>query len=390
MIPIGTDARQRSTPWMNYAIVAVHVAAFVVQGAFPRLDRLALDPLDPPLYSFFTYALLHGGLPHLASNLLFLLIFGNSVNDKMGHAAYLGFYLAACVFAGAGYAVTSDVPVIGASGAVSAVTGAYICLFPRANIRLLFWLWGIIEIPSLWFIGFFFAQDLFFNFAGVPTGTAHMAHISGTVFGFAVCFALLHFHLLPRDHFDVVALFKQWNRRRQFRALTAGGYNPFAASEKLRADRTLPVPRDARQQQIDELRQRITDALGARDHAAAASLYLELRKLDPEQVLARQAQLDVANQLASQQLYPYAAEAYELFLIHYRNFAQLEQVELMLGLIYARYLLKFDRARELLIKAMSRLHGERELTLARDELRRVEIELAVRAPNPSRSGTPGA
>lgn len=379
MIPIGTDARQRTTPWMNYAIVVVHVAAFMVQGAFPRLGRLALDPIDPSLYSFFTYALLHGSMAHLASNLLFLFIFGNSVNDKMGHLAYLGFYLSACIFAGVGYAATTSVPVIGASGAVSAVTGAYICLFPRANVRLLFWLWGIIEIPSLWFIGFFFAQDLLFNFAGTPTGTAHMAHISGTVFGFVVCFALLQFHLLPRDHFDVVALFKQWNRRRQFRELTAAGYNPFGASEKLRADRTLPQPRDARQQQIDELRRAIGDALARRDNATAASLYLDLRRIDPQHVLARQAQLDVANQLASQQLYPHAADAYELFLRHYRNFEQLEQVELMLGLIYARYLLKFDRARELLIKAMARLHSERELTLAREELRRVEIEQAVRS-----------
>ena len=380
MIPIGTDARLRTTPWMNWAIIGVHVLAFLVQSRMPRMTgRLALNPLDPSLYSFFTYTLLHGDVMHLASNMLFLYIFGNSVNDKMTHVGYLGFYLAACVFAGVGYAAFASHPVIGASGAVSAVTGAYLCLFPRANVSILLWWWGVFEIPSLWFIGFYFFQDLFFNFSPIPTGTAHMAHLSGTVFGFVVCFVLLSLHLLPRDHFDVASLFKQWNRRRQFRDVTASGYDPFAYAPSKRIDPRLPAPRDARQDQIHDVRGGITDALASHDLHRAAELYLQLRKIDPEQVLARQAQLDVANQLASQQLYPQAAEAYELFLRHYKNFEQIEQVELMLGLIYARYLLRYDQAKECLLRAMARLHGDRELSLAREELRRVEIEQAIKS-----------
>jgi outer membrane protein assembly factor BamD (BamD/ComL family) len=101
-------------------------------------------------------------------------------------------------------------------------------------------------------------------------------------------------------------------------------------------------------------------------------VYLQLRSVDPEQVLARQAQLDVASQLASQQLYPQAAEAYELFLRHYKGYEQIEQIELMLGLIYARYLRKYDRAKEYLIRAMAKLTGDRELSLAREELKRID------------------
>ena len=96
--------------------------------------------------------------------------------------------------------------------------------------------------------------------------------------------------------------------------------------------------------------------------------------------MARQAQLDVAAQLASQQLYPQAAEAYELFLRHYRNYEQIEQVELMLGLIYARYLDRYDRAKEYLIRAMARLHGDREIKLARNELDRIESVADGTAP----------
>jgi outer membrane protein assembly factor BamD (BamD/ComL family) len=97
-----------------------------------------------------------------------------------------------------------------------------------------------------------------------------------------------------------------------------------------------------------------------------------LRSIDPSQVLARQAQLDVANQLNTQQRYDDAAGAYEAFLANYPKFEQIEQVELMLGLIYARYLRRYDRAKEFLVKSLARLHGEREISMARSELMRIE------------------
>ena len=86
------------------------------------------------------------------------------------------------------------------------MTGAYLVLFPRSNITI-FYAWffiGKYEIPSMWFIAFFFAEDVFFNFAG-DTGVAHMAHIGGTIFGFVVSLSLLMLQLLPRDQFDLVA-----------------------------------------------------------------------------------------------------------------------------------------------------------------------------------------
>src|SRR3954471_21242309 len=158
VIPLRTDNRLRATPWMNWAIIALNIAAFMVQWWFPQpMYRLRLDPRDPSLATFFTYTLLHQGVGHLASNMLFLYIFGNSVNDKMGGIGYLGLYLAGAVFSGVGYVATSTMPVIGAGGAVSAITGAYLVLFPRAHVTLLYFFFyiGVIEIPSLWVIGFY-------------------------------------------------------------------------------------------------------------------------------------------------------------------------------------------------------------------------------------------
>ena len=383
MIPLRTDSRLRATPWMNWGIIALNVAVYMVQSRVPQVTRLlALRPDDPTLLTFFSYSLLHASVMHLAGNMLFLYIFGNNVNDKMGSVGYLGFYLAGGVFSGIGQVAMAggSIPVVGASGAVSSVTGAYMVLFPRAHVTLLYYFLyiGVIEIPSAWFIGFFFVKEFFLNFAGMETGVAHMAHLVGAGFGFVVTFGLLSANLLPRDHFDVVALVKQWNRRRQFRDITASGYDPFAYSPaaRVRAENRLPAPADPKQEQIQDIRAQIAEAMNQRDHPKAAELYVQLRDIDADQVLARQTQLDVANQLASQQNYEQAAAAYELFLRHYKNFEQIEQVELMLGLIYARYLSRYDRAKEYLLRAMARLHGDRELGLARAELQRIEPLLA--------------
>ena len=122
-------------------------------------------------------------------------------------------------------------PVLGASGAIAAVTGAYLILFPRSHVTIVYFFFfvGLFELQSLWFILLFFGMDVVLNFSG-ETGVAHMAHIGGTLFGCGICLILLVLHLLPRDQFDVWALLQRWNKRRQYRDLVAGGYNPFDGS----------------------------------------------------------------------------------------------------------------------------------------------------------------
>jgi hypothetical protein len=295
----------------------------------------------------------------------------------MGQLGYLGFYLAGGVIAGVGHAAYAQSPVIGASGAVAAVTGAYLVLLPRSNITLFyfFFIVGAFEIPSLWFVLFTFAMDLVGEFhplwLGGPEAVAHMAHITGTIFGAALCLILLSCRIIPRDQFDVLSLFARWNRRRQYRQLVSAGYNPFGyvPPQPTNMRQSEPDPRTAR---LLEMRAEISEAIAHRNLPQAAHLFLELKKLDPTQLLSRQAQLDVANQLASQQFFAQAAEAYDQFLSHYPNFEQIEQVELMLGVVYARYLQQYDRARQLLLRALARLHSEREIQWARSELARIE------------------
>ena len=146
------------------------------------------------LATVFSSMFMHGGLLHLGGNMLFLWIFGNNVEDAMGPVKYLLFYLAGGVAAIAlqtGVDLDAAVPTLGASGAVSAVLGAYIVLHPRARIITLIFIilfFTIIELPAMVVLGLWFAQQLVFGLldyasAGEGGGVAYFAHIGGFAFG---------------------------------------------------------------------------------------------------------------------------------------------------------------------------------------------------------------
>jgi membrane associated rhomboid family serine protease len=372
-LPIRTDSPLRRTPYMNFALIAANFICYIIQQSLGRqkIAPFVLNHANLHLYSYFTYQFLHGDPWHIIGNMLFLYIFGNNVNDKLGNLGYLAFYLAGGVFAGIGFVVMSGTSVIGASGAVAAITGAYLVLFPRSHITILyfFFLIGTYEVPCIWFIAFFFAQDVVLNMIHVAgmQNVAHTAHIAGTMFGFAVCISLLAARMLPRDQFDIVALIQRWNRRRTYRDMVSQGYNPFGYAPEV-AQQAPRQTFDPNMERIQDMRAAISDAVSHQDLSRAAQLYLNLLTIDPQQVLARQTQLDVANQLASNAQYREAANAYESLLRFYRNAEQAEQVELMLGLIYARYLSDRTKARSYLTSALEKLHGQREIDLARAEL----------------------
>ena len=234
IIPLRTDSPLRSTPYMNWGLIVVNVLIFVATLSFPKLSNgFDLSSRQPELYQFFSYQFLHAGWMHLIGNMLFLYIFGNNVNDRLGHVGYLALYLAGGIFAGISYIATSTGQggLVGASGSISTITGAYLILLPRSNVTVAYFiiLPGVTEIASIWLILGFFAYDIYLNFSSLDS-VAHTAHIGGTVFGAAMCAMLLAFHLLPRDPFDVIAMAQRWNRRRQYRDMVAQGYNPFEYS----------------------------------------------------------------------------------------------------------------------------------------------------------------
>ena len=151
-----------------------------------------LDAIPPPL-TLLTTIFLHGGFLHLAGNMLFLQVFGDNVEDSMGHGAFVGFYLA-CGASGALLHAfmnpASEQPLIGASGAVAGVIAAYLVLYPRAQI------WGLMlnlipmRIPAAWMLGLWIVVQVFHAFTGDESSTAWWAHVGGFCAGLVLIQAL--------------------------------------------------------------------------------------------------------------------------------------------------------------------------------------------------------
>ena len=162
----------------------------------------ASDWVSQQTLTVFSHMFLHGGWLHLMGNLLFLWIFAVNVEDRLGRPLFLGLYLAGGIAAAAGHVIaepTSDLPMVGASGAISAVLGAYLVLFPRARIQSLVFLgffYELIAVPAVLVLGFWFVLQLIDGFAslgltaGAGAGIAFWAHIGGFVAGMVMALPL--------------------------------------------------------------------------------------------------------------------------------------------------------------------------------------------------------
>lgn len=395
LLPIRTNIWPRRTPYANYVLIALNVFIFLVSYGGPyryiiegRVIPLPIRPwaagwlLVPAAWryhQFLTYAFLHGGFLHIIGNMFFLYIFGKNINDRFGHFWYIVFYLGGAIFSGIGHTLMSTgsyVPTLGASGAVAAVTGAYLVLYPQTLITVLYWFFfiGTFDIPALYFIGI--KMIVIDNvIARVSPGVAYDAHLAGYAYGILITLGLLATHLVSTSQFDLLAMLKRWNRRRQYRDVVSEGYDPFSGMGGRRRveAREVPIsPEEAqKRERVDELRHAISDRMTQRNVAAAADLYLELMAVDPEQVLPRQYLLDIANHLAGDGRPAEAARTYEQFLSLYSSYEYAEQVQLMLGILYSRYLNDRQQAIAHLQKAADRLTDPGQQKMCRDELARL-------------------
>ena len=389
IIPIRTDYRMTRTPWVNYLLVASNVIIFLLgyDGSHVcRIDYWLLHPDLPQLHQFVSSVFLHAGWSHLIGNMIFLWVFGNAINDRFGHVGYLAFYLAGGVLAGLGYMVLSgNSPVLGASGAVSAVTGAYLVLLPRVRVTVLFFFLYIltpIEISSLVFLMF----QLIWNLWMMPEisgaaggGVAYSAHIAGYAYGIILAAALLVTKILPRDAYDLLNLIRNSRRRGRFRRMAAQGYDPFGHVGHAAGPPRRNVRVKSRQERSSEsvgareleLRRGIAEATSRHDLPGAAARYLELVQIVDGAVLPRQQQLDVANQLMSSNQHPAAADAYERFIKHHATYEHIADIYLMLGLIYCRYLDQNDRAERNLEQAVCLLTDPEKIELAKSDLAKI-------------------
>ena len=207
MIPLRDVIPSRTTPVVTTTIIALNVLVFVYQWSLGSRDAnefvytWGLVPADFRLVTMVTSMFLHGGFLHVGGNMLYMWIFGDNVEDRMGRGRFVAFYLA-CGFIAALTQMFvnpgSTVPMVGASGAIAGVMGAYFVMFPHSRILTLipFIFLQVVEVPAMFFLPIWFLMQ-FLNGVGSITqveaatgGVAFWAHIGGFVFGVLGGFAL--------------------------------------------------------------------------------------------------------------------------------------------------------------------------------------------------------
>jgi len=211
VIPLHDDNPTERTPFVTILIIIACVVVFFYQVSLPRNPGQAFIfhygaipsvvfghaqlPDDvaafPAVMTLFTSMFLHGGWMHLIGNMLYLWVFGNNIEDVMGHARFVVFYLLCGVVAALSHAMTdpsSQVPMVGASGAISAVLGAYLLLFPRAHVLVLIPGFGMTRVAAGIVLGMWFVTQLIsggMSMGATGGGVAFFAHIGGFVAGMA-------------------------------------------------------------------------------------------------------------------------------------------------------------------------------------------------------------
>jgi membrane associated rhomboid family serine protease len=224
MIPYKDDNPTRTFPYITIGLIAANAVIFLLQmtssadlrqtvfayGAIPQfiLTFKTVQPIHPFL-TIFTSMFMHGGILHIFGNMLYLWIFGDNIEDRLGHIRFLIFYLLCGIAAAYSHAITepsSILPMIGASGAVSGILGAYMLLFPRARVHTLIFLGffiQVIRLPALFIIGLWvviqFLNSIINRGIAGQGGVAWFAHIGGFIFGIL----MIRFFLKPkkRDYF---------------------------------------------------------------------------------------------------------------------------------------------------------------------------------------------
>ncbi|TKS60829.1 MAG: rhomboid family intramembrane serine protease [Nitrospira sp.] len=213
MIPLHDDNPTEHTPFVTVSIIAICVVVFLYQSSLPRepgetfafqygaIPSVVFGHASlpdeasvaiPAALTLVTSMFLHGGWLHLLGNMLYLWIFGNNIEDVMGHAKYIVFYILCGILAALSHALTdpsSQIPMVGASGAISAVLGAYLLLFPRAHVLVLLPGIGMTRVAAgivlvMWFVTQLVSGGMSVGAKG--GGVAFFAHIGGFVAGMAL------------------------------------------------------------------------------------------------------------------------------------------------------------------------------------------------------------
>lgn len=329
-----------------------------------------------------TSAFLHADWIHLLGNMVALWVFGQAVEDKFRRLGFIAFYLAGAVSSGLihavfevarieiapGVEVVRPVPAIGASGAIAAVTGAFLVFFPRTHIRVfsLLFIIGVVMVPAWWFIGFKIAFDLLSQSFGVENGVANLAHLAGYFGGALLCLGLLKLKLLSPEPTDLFSTMKQAKRRADIK-------DAARHFEKRQEQRLAPEKREdpgyAEREAASSARSEVATLVAQDRLDEAAEKYARLVADHPlGATLARDAQYRIATHLYQSGDPSGAVSAFVRLLDANPGDRESADIRVLLGRIYARDLLDHTAAAAMLERAIADLPDGEVKDLARAEL----------------------
>lgn len=388
-IPVGDENPTTRRPVATWALIAANGLVFLWLNILRSDDPLNLSRADalrwgllpgsPDPLRFLTCLFLHQGPWHLLGNMWFLHIFGDNVEDKLGRGKYLAFYLGWGVLASVSFLVFSrpvgavagippeqveemwrSVPLVGASGAISGVMGAYLVFFPRARIRMVVWLLLFIlpfTLPALLVIGYFFLQDLVLGAvareASVGGGVAYTAHTGGMIAGIAAALLLKPF-LRGRKG-------TAWDRDTGFS--NGPPAEPPATPEAV-FGRAPSYP-------SADLRDQVAGAVLDGRMDLALELYARWVSEPRLEALLPAVEIEIAHEILRRGRIVEALEAYRRFLGSHPRAAEAPEAKFRIGLIYARADGDRQRARPWLEAAAAEHPDPGTAAFARDEIRKL-------------------
>ncbi len=377
ILPIGDDNPREITPYVHYGIMTVNVVVFFYSlGLGGHVEKFyhawGLVPARFSVVKLFTSMYIHGDIWHLFGNMLFLWVVGDNVEDRLGHLGYFGFYhlagVAACL-AHVAFAPNSPLPLIGASGAISGMMGAYAVFFPNAKVKIWYWVFffftNVVYVSAKWAVGLWFALQVFQRAVLGSVGISYDAHIGGIVFGVVVALVLRKVFLRKPD-----------TVRRVFGATRPGSRWRAAGEATETPEWTRPAVPTA-----VELETELDDNAAIAGPLKAGDLQLAYRYFTRAASGAGRARLDEAvllqlgGALVTVGSYGHAARVYEVMLETHAESPDAPEAAFRLGTILSRAFSDYDRARPWLTSALETHPNARRRRQALDELKRIDAHL---------------
>ena len=404
ILPIGDENPSSRTPVVTYGLICLNVLVFLAANIFGSSSfgglpgRVALEfglvPNQAVWYTFLTSMFLHGNIMHIVGNMLFLWIAGDNVEDKLGHLPFLAFYLISGLFADGAYMLftrgAGHIPLIGASGAIAGLLGAYMVFFPKARIRIFYWFFiivGVLRVESRWVLGLWIVSNLF-NWLVVAssyiTGVAYAAHVGGFAVGVGVA-------MLAKKRLREGARVTRMDEHTGF--APRGATRRQSRASPTRRPPSRPVPptidvkpaRSAGQEFVSSrmkterggegffgAEEAIAENVKEGRIGAAIDRYQDYLRMRHAKPLPGWAQIEISSEMFRKGDFEAALKAYRRYLAHYPGGPDAAEAKFRLGIILSRHRNEYFRAREYLLQATMEHPNPEIVAYSKRELERIQ------------------